>query len=64
MYTDFDRAWSAYCVTLTILGVICLTQTALRTPREAWADAFATDAQGYQIDLPSSSPQSTADGRD
>jgi hypothetical protein len=60
MYPDFDRAWSAYCVTLTILGVLCLTQTALRMPREVWAGALATDAQGYQVDLPSGPPQSTA----
>ena len=64
MYIDLDRAWSAYCVTIAILGVFCLVQTALNMPREVWAIAVATDAQGFEIELPVDLRQPAAIGRD
>lgn len=56
---SLDRAWSTYWVTMAILAFLCLAQTTLNVPREAWAAALATDAQGYQID---NAPSLTAPG--
>jgi hypothetical protein len=56
---SLDRAWSTYWVTMAILAFLCLAQTMLNVPREAWAAALATDAQGYQID---NAPSFTAPG--
>ena len=51
MASDFlERAWSSWCMVMTILLVFCFTQGALHVPKDKWIDSL-TDPQGYQINV-------------